>query len=822
MFYAPSTARSFPTYPPYLPNRAYTIGSDNTSKPCITCHNNPDGGQGCQPSSSWPCLNPFGSAFASAGRSWSPTLASGDADGDGFTNGQELQDPLGTWIPGTLSPGNPAYVTRPGFSAFSPGQTDADLDGYCYFGHDLNGDRDCLDASENTTDRDCNDSAGTVHTGAPELCTNAEDDDCNGFDTFSDSACAMYIDHDRDGYCPVGQDMNADRDCTDNAEANGQSDCDDYNVLVRPNAAENCSDVVDNDCDTKVDAADPNCTGEADADSDGYCPIGRDTTDDTGSGPPDGDCLDASEPAQPSDCNDYESAIYPGAAEVCGDLQDNNCNALADFADAGCAADADTDGDGYCLNGKDVNHDGNCASLNGGTDVHNTSMGWDCNDDDANVFSLAVEDCLDGIDQDCDLLIDLQDSLGDTECARYLDRDHDHYCPVGGMDKNSDYDCADGNESSFYSDCDDERASVSPLATEDCFNHRDDDCNGSTDASAGAADPNCYWYTDWDYDGYCGEELDPSADPPEERKYLPDYGRDTVHDDGSPGRDGDCADAGEQTSVHDWFPNDATISPGNHESCFDYKDNDQDEAVDLADFDCDPANPASRQDVDHDGYCPVGRDVNGDGDCLDGGENYGQSDCDETDPLIGPQMAEIYIEDAATQRCFDADDNDCDGKVDLADPDCHYLFDDDEDGVCGHGRDDNEDGDCLDTAEQRAAADCDDDDPQRASIFQENCTNGVDDDCDDLVDLDDARCRCQLDSECTGFMECQVGRCNEGVCSYIPDPTCTQGSPPVSGVCGVSAPGSAPRPSFAAVLLGLAILTSITLRRRFASIRAGR
>jgi hypothetical protein len=70
---------------------------------CATCHTTP------------PTLNPFGSAFLSAGFSWTPALAALDTDGDGFTNGQELGDPQGT---GTPIAG--AQVTLPGDSTSKP------------------------------------------------------------------------------------------------------------------------------------------------------------------------------------------------------------------------------------------------------------------------------------------------------------------------------------------------------------------------------------------------------------------------------------------------------------------------------------------------------------------------------------------------------------------------------------------------------------------------------------------------------------------------------------------------------------------------------
>ena len=45
---------------------------------------------------------------------WGPELAALDSDGDGFTNGEELQDPDGLWSEGSPNPGDPALVTHPG------------------------------------------------------------------------------------------------------------------------------------------------------------------------------------------------------------------------------------------------------------------------------------------------------------------------------------------------------------------------------------------------------------------------------------------------------------------------------------------------------------------------------------------------------------------------------------------------------------------------------------------------------------------------------------------------------------------------------------
>ena len=45
---------------------------------------------------------------------WGPELAALDSDGDGFTNGEELGDPEGTWQEGDDSPGVPADLGHPG------------------------------------------------------------------------------------------------------------------------------------------------------------------------------------------------------------------------------------------------------------------------------------------------------------------------------------------------------------------------------------------------------------------------------------------------------------------------------------------------------------------------------------------------------------------------------------------------------------------------------------------------------------------------------------------------------------------------------------
>ena len=51
--------------------------------------------------------------FKNNGHRWSPQLAQMDSDHDGYTNGQELQDPNGNWTEGQPDPGDPNLVSNP-------------------------------------------------------------------------------------------------------------------------------------------------------------------------------------------------------------------------------------------------------------------------------------------------------------------------------------------------------------------------------------------------------------------------------------------------------------------------------------------------------------------------------------------------------------------------------------------------------------------------------------------------------------------------------------------------------------------------------------
>jgi len=90
------------------------------------------------------------------------------------------------------------------------------------------------------------------------------------------------------------------------------------------------------------------------------------------------------------DCDDTNAQVYPGAADICGDGIDQDCNG----DDAVCG---DEDGDGYL------------SIALGGTD---------CDDSDNTVYPGAPEICNDGVDNDCDGNIDCLDNdcENDSSC----------------------------------------------------------------------------------------------------------------------------------------------------------------------------------------------------------------------------------------------------------------------------------------------------------------------------------------------------------------------------------------------------------------------
>src|SRR3989304_6883411 len=192
----------------------------------------------------------------------------------------------------------------------SDGYKDASVDGTC-------AGAGCQPAGCQTTPgNDCNDTDAAIHPGAVELC-DGKNNDCNGAtaDGSGESWYGTACDGPDTDLCKEGT-----YGCTGGAQV-----CSD----ATGNTVEVCTGGLDEDCDTAIDCADTNCTGNpacqsvshyCDNDSDGYKDASVDGTC-TGTG-----CQPAGCQVTPgNDCNDTDNAIHPGAAELC-DGKNNDCN----------------------------------------------------------------------------------------------------------------------------------------------------------------------------------------------------------------------------------------------------------------------------------------------------------------------------------------------------------------------------------------------------------------------------------------------------------------------------------------------------------------
>jgi hypothetical protein len=133
---------------------------------------------------------------------------------------------------------------------------------------------------------DCDDSDASIHPGAPEICGDDIDQDCDGLDVPCDCTAP-----DLDG------------DLHDRPECDGD-DCDDSDASIHPGATEICGDGIDQVCD----GFDLRCDCPVDADGDGH------------------DVYECGG----DDCDDTDPDVHPGALEVMCDGIDQDCNGYDD------------------------------------------------------------------------------------------------------------------------------------------------------------------------------------------------------------------------------------------------------------------------------------------------------------------------------------------------------------------------------------------------------------------------------------------------------------------------------------------------------------
>ena len=306
---------------------------------------------------------------------------------------------------------------------------------------------------------DCNDGNANVNPGQIEVCANDVDDNCNG--TVDEGTLTWYRDADSDRF---GNPTSTTRACIQpNGYVSNNTDCDDGRANVNPGATEVCDD-LDNNCNTTVDEG-LRLRRNRDADGDTYgttttalvCPQWTGWADREG------------------DCNDSVGAINPGAAEVCGNGIDDNCDSQIDENILTWYLDADSDTYGSSLLSRA------CTQPNG-----YVARSGDCNDGNANVNPGRTEVCT-GIDDTC---------AGGVDEGLLVDRFRDADLDGFGSNRISQVCPNTTGYSTRTGDCDDSRNFIFPGATELCGNDLDDNCDGRIDENK------LTFFRDFDADNY--------------------------------------------------------------------------------------------------------------------------------------------------------------------------------------------------------------------------------------------------------------------------------------------------------------------------------
>ena len=241
-----------------------------------------------------------------------------DLDGDGYTGATDCDEGDATVYPGAPETCNDVDDDCDGVVDDTPVDEllwYADIDGDT-FGDALLVDLACDQPSGFVADdTDCDDAVASTNPGADELCNDIDDDCDSSVDESAVDAPTWYADIDLDTY---GSDASTIDDCEQPVGylADG-GDCDDADAAINPAATETC-DGVDQDCDgTADDNAPGSNTFYADADADGYGNAASPTLS----------CIaNSGFVPDATDCDDTTSLANPGAAEVCDDGLDNDCD----------------------------------------------------------------------------------------------------------------------------------------------------------------------------------------------------------------------------------------------------------------------------------------------------------------------------------------------------------------------------------------------------------------------------------------------------------------------------------------------------------------
>ncbi|MEZ4323526.1 MAG: putative metal-binding motif-containing protein, partial [Myxococcota bacterium] len=487
---------------------------------------------------------------------------------------------------------------------------------------------------------DCNDADPAFNPFVEDLCDGL-DQNCDGQPDDDVLLVERFYDGDGDGFGTVETAIFTCQDDADYVALVG--DCNDADPTISPAAVDLC-DGIDQNCDGQIDENALSYLQFRDDDQDGF---GQDA--DTAFYC---DALPGYAP-QGRDCNDADPTISPVAVDLCDGI-DQNCDGQADENALFYQQYRDDDQDGFGQEGDSTIY---CEAVLG-----YSPQGGDCNDLDPTVSPVAVDLC-DGIDQDCDGLVDDDDDFtlyypdADDDGVGALDAPIDSCNPVQGYVRST-------------GDCDDGDPGISPLVVDVC-DGIDQDCDGVTDDDAVVTQ----YYADLDGDG-SGDAGSPvlSCSPPPDHVLSSD----------------DCDDG------------DPTVRPGAADLC-DGIDQDCDGAIDegatftvfFRDADGDGAGNASNTRSTCDG-APTGyiatagdcddtnasvivpvwyRDMDGDGQGGDqtlqqctrpAGYRASTGDCDDSDADRSSLFTEV---------CMTGIDEDCEPETDCRLHDLVFLSD---------------------------------------------------------------------------------------------------------------------------------------------------
>jgi hypothetical protein len=232
----------------------------------------------------------------------------------------------------------------------------------------------------------------------------------------------------------------SDAECDDGVFCNGMETCSAGHCVARMLA---CDDGIACTIDTCSESVRSCRSHPPDADHDGAY---------------DARCIDSHGTALGTDCVDTDANDYPGNTEVC-DHHDEDC-------------------DPTTLGGVDMDHDGAISDACCNPTATGLVCGLDCDDTNPSISRLATEIC-DGVDNDCDHLID-----EGVRLMAWPDVDGDGYGDASATPMSV---CqVPSSQANEGGDCNDMNVRIHPHQTEEC-NGVDDDCDGTIDEGATAA-----------------------------------------------------------------------------------------------------------------------------------------------------------------------------------------------------------------------------------------------------------------------------------------------------------------------------------------------